>query len=90
VCNISVSFQWVVRHSAHIFVSLMYKTVKLFNAALYSKVTFVAFVAVQDVASSYKYTQLNTPALNYKTQSMCLIRISEHIRLLSCLALASE
>ena len=36
------------------------------------------------------YTILNMPALNYKTQSTYLIRISQHFRLLSCPALASE
>jgi len=36
------------------------------------------------------YTILNMPALNYKTQSMYLIRISQHFRLLSYPALASE
>ena len=36
------------------------------------------------------YTILNLPALNYKTQSTYLIRISQHFRLLACPALASE
>jgi hypothetical protein len=38
-------------------VALMKQRVKLFNDALCSKVTIVVFVAVQDVATSYKYTQ---------------------------------
>ena len=36
------------------------------------------------------YTILNVPALNYKIHSTYLIRISQHFRLLSCPALASE
>jgi hypothetical protein len=36
------------------------------------------------------YTILNMPDLNYKIQSTCLIRISQHFRLLSCPALSSE
>ena len=36
------------------------------------------------------YTILNMPALNYKTQSTYLIKISQRIRFLSCPALASE
>jgi hypothetical protein len=35
----------------------MKQTVKLFKAALCGMLTIVVFVAVQDVASSYKYTQ---------------------------------
>jgi hypothetical protein len=36
------------------------------------------------------HTILNMPALNCKTQFTYLIRISQHFRLLSCPALASE
>jgi len=87
-----LSLQEEVGHAAHIVMSLMSKTVKLFKAALYSKVTIVMFVVVQDVATSYttSYTIVNMPALNYKTQSTYLIRISQHFMLLSCPALASE
>jgi len=53
-------------------------------------VTTVVFVAVQDVATSYKYTQFKHASLNYKTQSTHFIRISQHFMLLSCPALASE
>ena len=35
------------------------------------------------------YTILNMPALNYRTQSTYLIRISQHFKLLLCPALAS-
>ena len=52
-----MSLQEEVRYSARIVVSLAKQRAKLFKAALYSKVTVVVFVAVQDVAASYKYTQ---------------------------------
>jgi len=84
-----VSLQEQVRHSAHIVVSLMKQRVKLFKAALYSKVTIVVFVAVQDVATSYKYTQLKNASFKLQN-STHLIRISQHFRLLPCPALASE
>jgi len=63
--------------------------VKLFKAALCSKVTIVVFVAVQDVATSYKYTQFTHASFKLQN-STYLIRISQHFRLSSCPALASE
>jgi hypothetical protein len=58
VSNISVSLQEEVRHSAHTVVSLTLQSFKLFKAALCSKVTIVVSVAVQDVVTSYKCTQI--------------------------------
>jgi hypothetical protein len=63
--------------------------VKLFKAALCSKVKIVVFVAVQDVATSHKYTQFKH--VSFKLQnSNYLIRMSQYFRLLPCPALASE
>jgi hypothetical protein len=45
--------------------------VKLFKAALYSKVTIAVFVAVQDAATSYKYTQLNPYPANVENMVSC-------------------
>jgi hypothetical protein len=47
------------------------------------------FVAVQDVATSYKYTQFKNASFKL-WNSMHLIRISEHFKLFPCPALASE
>ena len=62
---------------------------KLFKAALYSKVTIVVFVAVQDVATSYKYTQFKHASFKLQNATN-LIGISQHFRLLSRPALTSE
>jgi hypothetical protein len=84
-----MSLQEEVRHSPSIIVSFMKQRVKLFKSALCSKVTIVVFVAVQDVATYYKNTQLKH--VSFKLQnSTHLIRISHHFRLLPCPALASE
>ena len=61
----------------------------MFKSPLCSKVTTVMFVAVQDVATSYKHIQFKNASFNLQN-STHLIRISQHFMLLSCPALASK
>jgi hypothetical protein len=84
-----VSLEEEVRHPARIVVSLAIQRVKFFKAALCSKVTVVVFVAVQDAATSHKYTQFKHASFKLQNPTH-LIRISQHFRLLPCPALASE
>ena len=87
-----VTYQCVFKRKSdiqHIVVSLMKQRVKLFKSALCSKVTTVMFVAVKDVATSYKHTQFKHASFKLQN-STHLIRIPQHFKLLSCPALASE
>jgi len=87
-----VTYQGVFKRKSdiqNIVVSFMKQRVKLFKSALCSKVTIVVFVAVQDVETSYKYTELKHASFKLQN-STHLIRISQHFRLLPCPALASE
>jgi hypothetical protein len=52
-------------------------------------VTIVVFVAVQDVTTSYTYTQFKHGSFKLQN-SAYLIRILQHFRLFLCPALASE